>query len=36
IMTYVDDNTFTLQSVSRMVGGELLPNIDEFTVVREE
>ncbi len=35
IMTYVDDDTFTLQAINRMVGGELLPNIDEVTVVRE-
>lgn len=35
IITYVDDNTCTLQSVNRMVDGELQPNIDEVTVVRE-
>jgi uncharacterized protein (TIGR02246 family) len=35
IMTYVDDNTFTWQSVNREVGGELLPNVDEVVVVRQ-
>ena len=35
IYTYVDPNTFTWQSVSREVGGELLPDIDEVTVVRK-
>ena len=34
IITYVDDNTCTIQSVSRMAGGELLPNIDEVTIVK--
>ena len=27
--------TFTLQSVAREVDGELLPNIDEVTVIRK-
>jgi len=36
IMTYVDDNSFTWQSVSRQAGGELLPNIDEVLVVRKD
>ena len=34
VITYVDDNTCTIQSVSRMAGGELLPNIDEVTIVK--
>jgi uncharacterized protein (TIGR02246 family) len=34
IYTYVDPNSFTWQSVGRAVGGELLPDIDEVTVVR--
>ncbi len=35
IITYVDDNTFTWQSVNREAGGELLPNVDEVVVVRQ-
>lgn len=35
IITYVDDNTFTWQSVNRVAGGELLPNVDEVVVVRQ-
>jgi uncharacterized protein (TIGR02246 family) len=35
IITYVDDNTFTWQSVNRVSGGELLPNVDEVIVVRQ-
>lgn len=34
IITFVDDDTFTWQSIGREVDGELLPNIDEVTVVR--
>jgi len=34
IINRVDDDTFTLQSVSRSVDGEILPNIDEVRVVR--
>ena len=34
IITYVDDNTLTWQSVNRVAGGELLPNVDEVVVVR--
>jgi len=34
ILKYVDDNTFTIQSVQRAVDGELLPNIEEARVVR--
>jgi len=36
VITYVDDNQFKWQSVSRMVGGELQPNIDEVVVVRTQ
>lgn len=35
IITYVDDNTCTLQSVNRTVDGELLPNIDEVKITKE-
>ncbi len=35
IITWVDDNAFTWQSVNRVAGGELLPNIDEVPVVRQ-
>jgi uncharacterized protein (TIGR02246 family) len=35
IYTYLDPNSFTWQSVSRAVDGELLPDSDEVTVVRE-
>ncbi len=35
IYTYVDPNSFTWQSVSHEVNGELLPDIDEVTVVRK-
>jgi uncharacterized protein (TIGR02246 family) len=35
IYGYVDPNSFTWQSVSREVNGELLPDIDEVTVVRK-
>jgi uncharacterized protein (TIGR02246 family) len=35
IITYVDDNTSTWQSVNREVSGELLPNVDEVVVVRQ-
>lgn len=34
IITYVDDNTCTLQSVNRTVDGELLPNIAEVQVTK--
>lgn len=34
ILTVVDKNTFTWQSVDRQAGGQLLPNIDEVVVVR--
>lgn len=35
IMTYVDDNTCTLQSVNRTVAGELLPNVEEVTITKQ-
>jgi uncharacterized protein (TIGR02246 family) len=35
IITYVDDNTCTLQSVNRTVDGELLPNIDEVKIKKQ-
>lgn len=35
IITYVDDDTFTWQSVDRFADGELLPNVDEVVVVRQ-
>jgi uncharacterized protein (TIGR02246 family) len=34
VITCVDDSQFKWQSVNRMAGGELLPNIDEVLVVR--
>jgi uncharacterized protein (TIGR02246 family) len=36
IFTYLDDDSFTLQSISRMVDGELLPNIDEVKITKEK
>jgi uncharacterized protein (TIGR02246 family) len=35
IITHVDDNTCTLQSVNRMVDGELLPNIEQVTITKQ-
>lgn len=35
IIRLIDDDTFTWQSVGREVDGELLPNIDEVTVIRK-
>jgi uncharacterized protein (TIGR02246 family) len=35
IITCVDDNSFTWQSVNREAGGELLPNVAEVVVVRQ-
>jgi len=35
IIRPIDENTFTLQAVGREVDGELLPNIEEVTVVRK-
>jgi uncharacterized protein (TIGR02246 family) len=34
ILTYVNDDSFKWESVNREVDGELLPNVDEVTVVR--
>jgi len=34
ILTYVDHNSFTWTSVGREVAGQMLPNVDEVTVVR--
>jgi uncharacterized protein (TIGR02246 family) len=35
IITRVDDNSFTWQSVGRDVDGEVLPNVDEVLIVRK-
>ncbi|TWT35981.1 SnoaL-like domain protein [Posidoniimonas corsicana] len=35
VITRVDDNTLTWQSLDRKAGGELLPNVDEVVVVRQ-
>lgn len=35
IITYLDNDTFTWQSVNREVDGEILPNVDEVVVVRQ-
>ncbi|MCO6457854.1 MAG: SgcJ/EcaC family oxidoreductase [Pirellulaceae bacterium] len=35
ILTRLDDNSCTLQSVNRTVDGELLPNIDEVKITKE-
>lgn len=34
IMTRLDDDRFTLQSIGREVGGEVLPNLEPVTVIR--
>jgi hypothetical protein len=36
VFTYVDRDTLRWQSIGREVGGELLPNIPEVTVVRQK
>jgi hypothetical protein len=36
VITYVDQDTLRWQSTNREVGGELLPNIPEVTVVRQK
>jgi len=36
ILTYVDRNTFRWQSIGREIDGQLLPNIEEVTVVRKQ
>ena len=33
---YVDDNTFTFQSIGREIGGEPMPDIEAVTVVRQQ
>jgi uncharacterized protein (TIGR02246 family) len=35
IISYIDDDSFTWQSIERTAGGELLPNQDEVVVVRQ-
>ena len=35
IFKYIDDNSFTWQSINRVVDGDVLPNIDEMLVVRK-
>jgi uncharacterized protein (TIGR02246 family) len=35
IIKQVDQNSFTWQTIERMAGGELLPNINEVLIVRE-
>jgi hypothetical protein len=35
IMTRIDDNSFTWQSINRGVDGELLPNVAEVVIVRK-
>jgi hypothetical protein len=34
IITYIDDNKYTWESVSRQRDGEVLPNLDKIEVVR--
>jgi uncharacterized protein (TIGR02246 family) len=36
IITQVDDNSFTWQSINREVDGEILPNVDEILNVRKD
>ncbi len=35
IITYVDDDTFTWQSIGREIDGRLMPNVEPVTVVRK-
>jgi hypothetical protein len=35
IITPIDDDTVTMEVVDREVGGELLPDIDKVTIVRD-
>jgi uncharacterized protein (TIGR02246 family) len=35
IITYLDDDTMTWQSVNQVTAGEILPNVDEVVVVRQ-
>lgn len=34
IMTMIDDNSYTWQSIDRQVDGEILPNVEEVLIVR--
>jgi hypothetical protein len=36
VLTYVDQNTFTWQSIGREIAGELQPNVPEVTIVRKQ
>jgi hypothetical protein len=36
VITYIDDDTLTWQSIGREIAGELLPSIPEVTVVRQQ
>ena len=36
VITYIDENTLTWQSIGREVAGELMPSIPEVTVVRQK
>ena len=35
IITYIDDNSCTWQSINRVVDGDVLPNVDEVMIVRK-
>ena len=35
IITQIDDNSFTWQSINRSLNGDILPNVDEVLVVRK-
>ena len=35
VITKIDDNSFTFRSLGREVDGELLPGVDEITIVRK-
>ncbi len=36
VVKKIDDNSFTWKTIERTAGGEILPNIDEVTIVREQ
>ena len=36
IYTFIDNSTFTFQSIGRQIGAELTPNIEEVVVVRKQ
>jgi uncharacterized protein (TIGR02246 family) len=36
VIKQLDDNSFTWKTIERTTGGELLPNIDEVVIVREQ